>query len=151
MITPKSVEEVAYIKVTLDYAPEENGKEFDEWCEKYGFRPLGSGRRAWCSSLGTYMREASGVAVTDSGDIFLFYKDDILTHDQAAKEECERRVREAISKATYEDLAKEWLARYEGIEHMHVKPEAMYTINTILRRCFNQALTPEPTNNNNQL
>lgn len=49
---------------------------------------------------------------------------------------------EGLKKATYNELAEEWLARYEGIEHMHVKPEVMYTINTILRRCFKQALTP---------
>jgi len=69
-----------YIKVELDYAPKENGEEFDKWCEKYGFDPLGSGRRAWCSNLGTYFRGAAGVAITPSGDSFLFYEEDITNH-----------------------------------------------------------------------
>lgn len=69
------------IKVQLDYAPKKNGKEFDAWCEKYGFRPLGSERRAWCSDLSTYFRSALGVAVTPSGESFLFYEDDLHAPD----------------------------------------------------------------------
>lgn len=64
------------IRVKLDYAPTENGKEFDEWCKKYGFDPLGSARRAWCSSLSTYFRDALGVAF-NSGETFLFYAEDL--------------------------------------------------------------------------
>lgn len=64
------------IRVKLDYAPKENGKEFDEWCKKYDFDPLGSGRRAWCSSLSTYFRDALGVAF-NSGETFLFYAEDL--------------------------------------------------------------------------
>lgn len=44
-----------YIKVRLDYAPKTNGKKMREWCDKHGFAFMGSGRRAWCSSLGTYL------------------------------------------------------------------------------------------------
>lgn len=64
------------IRVKLDYAPTENGKEFDEWCKKYDFYPLNSGRRAWCSSLSTYFRDALGVAF-NSGESFLFYAEDL--------------------------------------------------------------------------
>lgn len=64
------------MRVKLDYAPKENGKEFDEWCKKYDFDPLGSGRRAWCSSLSTYFRDALGVAF-NSGEMFLFYAEDL--------------------------------------------------------------------------
>lgn len=67
------------IKVELDYAPKENGKEFDAWCEKYGFRPLGSDRRAWCSQMCTYFRGAAGVATTvEGGETFLFYNEEIV-------------------------------------------------------------------------
>lgn len=65
------------IRVKLDYAPAENGKEFDEWCKKYDFDPLNSGRRAWCSSLSTYFRGALGVAFND-GEMFLFYAEDLV-------------------------------------------------------------------------
>jgi len=65
------------IRVKLDYAPEKNGPEFDEWCKKYDFDPLGSGRRAWCSSLSTYFRGAAGVAFND-GEMFLFYAEDLV-------------------------------------------------------------------------
>jgi hypothetical protein len=66
-----------YIKVQLDYAPTTNAKKFAKWCEKYGFSPIGSGRRAWCSSLNTYLRDASGVAFAD-GEMFLFYEEDLV-------------------------------------------------------------------------
>ncbi len=66
------------MKMTLDYAPKENGDEFDKWCEKYGFNPLNSGRRAWCSELSTYFRGASGVATNANGAFFLFYPEDVL-------------------------------------------------------------------------
>lgn len=66
-----------YIKVELDYAPKTNGKKFAEWCKKYNFAPIGSGRRAWCPSLQTYLRGASGVAFAD-GEMFLFDKEDLI-------------------------------------------------------------------------
>lgn len=66
-----------YIKVQLDYAPKTNGKKFKAWCDKYGFAYLGVGRRAWCSSLGTYLRDASGIAFSD-GEMFLFYEEDLV-------------------------------------------------------------------------
>lgn len=66
-----------YLKVELDYAPKTNGKKFDTWCAKYGFSPIGSGRRAWCSSLSTYLGDASGVAFND-GEMVLFYESDLV-------------------------------------------------------------------------
>lgn len=66
-----------YIKVQLDYAPKTNGKKFREWCEKHGFSYIGEGRRAWCSSLSTYLRGASGIAYAD-GEAFLFYEEDLI-------------------------------------------------------------------------
>lgn len=45
-------------------------------------------------------------------------------------------------KAGLGDVAEWWLEHYEGIEHMTeggtVTPETWYTINTILRRCFDR-------------
>lgn len=68
----------AKIQVHLDYAPKENGKEFDEWCEKHGFNPLNSGRRAWCSQFSTYLRGAAGVATTVvGGESFIFYEQEV--------------------------------------------------------------------------
>lgn len=64
------------MRVRLDFAPVKNGKKFDEWCKKYDFDPLNSGRRAWCSSLSTYFRDALGVAF-NSGESFLFYAEDL--------------------------------------------------------------------------
>lgn len=42
----------------IEKIPEGDGTDFESWCEQYGFTPLNGGRRAWCSSLGTYMRDA---------------------------------------------------------------------------------------------
>lgn len=72
------------LKVRLDYAPKKNGKKFDEWCKKYDFDPLNSGRRAWCSQLSTYFRDALGVAF-NSGEMFLFYEEDLAEPKQADK------------------------------------------------------------------
>jgi len=66
-----------YLKVDLDYAPTTNGKKFAKWCEEHGFTPLNGGRRAWSSSLSTYLRDASGVAYAD-GEPFLFYEEDLV-------------------------------------------------------------------------
>ena len=66
-----------YIKVSLNYAPKTNGKKFAAWCERNGFTPLGSGRRAWSSQLSTYLRGASGIAYAD-GEPFLFYEEDLV-------------------------------------------------------------------------
>lgn len=65
------------IKVELDYAPTTNGKKMREWCEKHGFDFFGVGRRAWCSQYNTYLRDALGVAYTESGESFLFYDGDL--------------------------------------------------------------------------
>lgn len=68
------------IEVTVDPAPEGDGPEFDVWCERHGFDPLNGGRRAWCSALGTYLRDAYGVADCD-GEEFLVWSDDLLPLD----------------------------------------------------------------------
>jgi len=84
-----------YIKVWLDYAPKSNGKKFTEWCTKYGFTPLGSGRRAWCPSLSTYMRGASGIAFND-GEPFLFSEEDVLDAETLITSEAHRMLEEAM-------------------------------------------------------
>jgi len=68
-----------YIKVEVDVAPTTE-KEFKEYCEKYGFDFLGlhkGSRKAWCSSLSTYFRDAYGVG-NANGDIILVYKEDLI-------------------------------------------------------------------------
>ena len=42
----------------IEKIPEGDGQAFEDWCEKYGFFPINGDRRAWCSNLGTYMRDA---------------------------------------------------------------------------------------------
>lgn len=59
-------------------------------------------------------------------------------------EEKEKVAEEVLYKATYNELIMEWLRRYEGLEHLHVQPEQMYTINAILRRCFGKIKSPPP-------
>ena len=70
-------QKVGYIKVTLNYAPKTNGKKFKEWCKDSGFTYIGGGRRAWSSSLSTYLRDADGIAYAD-GEPFLFYEEDLI-------------------------------------------------------------------------
>lgn len=70
-------QKVGYIKVTLNYAPKTNGKKFKEWCKDGGFTFIGGGRRAWSSSLSTYLRDADGIAYAD-GEPFLFYEEDLI-------------------------------------------------------------------------
>lgn len=74
---PTQEQQTGYIKVNLNYAPKTNGKKFAKWCEESGFTPLNGGRRAWSSSLSTYLRGASGVAYAD-GEPFLFYEEDLV-------------------------------------------------------------------------
>jgi len=90
MTTNKQDELVeGYLKVQLDYAPEVNGKKFQAWCEKYGFDYLASGRRAWCSSLQTYFRGASGVTFCD-GEMMLFYDEDVSSKNSLINSEVSR-------------------------------------------------------------
>ena len=67
-----------YLKVQLDYAPTDSEEAFAEWCDKYDFDCFGLnvGRRAWCDSLKTYLRDAAGVAFYD-GEMLLFYEEDV--------------------------------------------------------------------------
>ena len=66
------------IKIYIDYAPSENGEEFNEWCERYGFTPLNGPRRAvLVSPLIGYFRGAAGIANTRSGEFFLVYPHDL--------------------------------------------------------------------------
>ena len=61
----------------LDQVPEDDDKIFREWCEYYGFHFLGGGRRAWCSSLSTYLRDAKYLFTTEMGDMLLLYDEPI--------------------------------------------------------------------------
>lgn len=75
--TSEAEQKVGYIKVTLNYAPKTNGKKFKEWCKDGGFTFIGGERRAWSSSLSTYLRDADGIAYAD-GEPFLFYEEDLI-------------------------------------------------------------------------
>lgn len=79
MNSPSTKDElqIGYIRAQLNYAPETNGKKFVKWCEGNGFVAINSGRRAWSSSLRTYLRGAAGVAYAD-GESFLFYEEDLV-------------------------------------------------------------------------
>lgn len=84
-----------YLKVQLDYAPIDDEEKFKLWCKKYNFDYVGlEGRGAWCSSLGTYFRGASGVAFND-GEMFLFYEDNLIDITDLQRQH-EREVVEAI-------------------------------------------------------
>jgi hypothetical protein len=39
-------------------------------------------------------------------------------------------------KIGYKEACKWWLEHYRGLEHLHNNPEIMYTITSILGRCF---------------
>lgn len=65
------------ITVTMERVPDGDGPEFDAWCKRWGCRPLGSDRRAWCVKFNTYLRDAIGVAYTESGESFLLYPEDL--------------------------------------------------------------------------
>lgn len=93
--TAGSVE--GYIKVQLDYAPKTNGKKFTEWCAAHNFDYLGSDRRAWCSSLGTYFRGAAGVAYND-GEPFLFYEDDLVDMEALIATHTDSRAAETLER-----------------------------------------------------
>ena len=69
------------IWVQVDPAPESDGAEFDAWCAKYDCTPLNSGRRAWCPGFQTYLRDAIGVASTNSGEQLLISPEDMVTKD----------------------------------------------------------------------
>ena len=66
-----------YLKIQVRLAPKTNGKKFSRWCEEWGFTPLNAGRRAWSSSLSTYLRDADGVAFSN-GEMFLYYEEDAV-------------------------------------------------------------------------
>lgn len=65
------------IEINVDPVPEGDGPEFAAWCEAHGFDPINSTRRAWCSPMRTYLRDAYGVADVD-GEEFLIHRDDLL-------------------------------------------------------------------------
>ena len=56
MMTTKELD--LTFEAQIEKIPAGVGIDFENWCEKYGFTPLNGWRRAWCSSLGTYMRDA---------------------------------------------------------------------------------------------
>ena len=44
----------------------------------------------------------------------------------------------------YYDMIDWWLKFYKGMEHMHVAPEVMYTITSILQRNLNKLKSNKP-------
>ena len=65
-------------EATIEKIPEGDGADFEDWCEQYGFVPLNEGRRAWCSSLNTYMRNADYLVTLDISDCPSFF----MTEDE---------------------------------------------------------------------
>lgn len=92
-----------YTKVRLNYAPKTNGKKFAKWCEDNGFTPIGSGRRAWSSSLGTYLRDASGIAYAD-GEPFLFYEEDLVDIDKLLEKEALKARQNEVESLMHKDM-----------------------------------------------
>ena len=62
----------------LEAIPKGDGYEFVEWCESKGFRPINGFRRAWCSSLSTYLRDADYLFHLDGGDTVMLTHGEIL-------------------------------------------------------------------------
>lgn len=103
-------QKVGYIKVTLNYAPKTNGKKFKEWCKDSGFTFIGGGRRAWSSSLSTYLRDADGIAYAD-GEPFLFYEEDLIDIQSLIRTEKLKllaEVRERVVGENQHSEHKEW-------------------------------------------
>lgn len=44
----------------------------------------------------------------------------------------------------YDDVIDWWLEHYRGLEHLHVAPEIMYTITSILERSFKKLKNRKP-------
>ena len=40
------------------------------------------------------------------------------------------------TQAGYYDVINWWLEHYKGMEYLHENPETMYTVTSILERCF---------------
>lgn len=115
-------------------------KTNDEWIEEFEARYV---TKAGC---------IHALACTKEGTQGVKYwlRTTLTTRDQAAKEECERRLREEyvenVARAIYdqffytEDGTKpEWIKNGNGLMQDKARSIAI------------KALTPEPTNNNNQL
>ena len=62
----------------IEKIPNGDGDDFVQWCQDKGFHPLNSGRRAWCPSLGEYMRDADYLFHADNGFSVFIRKSDIL-------------------------------------------------------------------------
>ena len=73
----------AYMEVELEDIPgrrEASQEEWEKWCEDHDFTCLGNhaeSRRAWISSLSTYIRGAAWLVYSDGGLVDLAYKDDV--------------------------------------------------------------------------
>ena len=63
-------------KGVLEEIPAET-EAFKGWCEDNGFHYLGSPRRAWCSSLGTYLRGAKYYFHAEAGFSALLHEEDV--------------------------------------------------------------------------
>ena len=62
----------------IEKIPEGDGAEFVQWCQDYGWHPLNSARRAWCPSLGEYLRDADYLFHADAGFSAFIRESDIL-------------------------------------------------------------------------
>ena len=64
------------VEAIPDYAP--SSKAWAAWCEAHGLDNLGSSRRAWCTSAGTYLRGADYLVYYPGGDCII----DVVTADE---------------------------------------------------------------------
>ena len=63
------------LKGYLERIPDDDIK-FQAWCDLNGYHYLGGDRRAWCSSLGTYIRDSKYTFHTESGFPILLREED---------------------------------------------------------------------------
>ena len=115
-----------YIKVQLDYAPTDSEEAFAEWCKKHGFYCFGLdvGRRAWCSSLSTYLRDAAGIAYND-GEPLLFYEEDVLDEQALINQQIKSVLDELEGEAeAFERTSK----KRDGLTHFAVPLSAIQKI-----------------------
>lgn len=68
----------ALIRVEIEPIPDlpTDSQEWDQWCLERGFNALNGGRRAWCSSISTYLRDATGLVYHD-GELADLWTDEL--------------------------------------------------------------------------
>ena len=69
---------IVRLRGTIEKIPEGYNDTFVQWCQDYEFHPLDSDRRAWCPSLGEYMRDADYLFHADAGFSAFIKESDIL-------------------------------------------------------------------------